>query len=123
MVVTMAGVRMVQVPVDEVVEVIAVRHNLVTAGRAVCVGRVVTAARVRGGAGVWIGAADLDDVFVDVRLVGVMQVPVVQVVDMVAVAYGGVATGRAVDVSMEIVRAVFGHDEDDSREWAAVSRG
>ena len=80
MVVAVCAVRVMQVAVDEVVGVVAVRNGLVTAGRAVDVRDVVAAAGVRRRAGIRVGRAHCDDVLVDVRLVQVVQVAVVQVV-------------------------------------------
>ncbi len=52
MVVAVIAVRMMQVTVDEVVDMVAVRHGLMTATRAVNVtGLVTRAAMLRGAAG------------------------------------------------------------------------
>jgi hypothetical protein len=88
-------VRPVQPPVDEVVDVIAVRNGLVTAVAAV---RVI--ALGRGGVPAGMCLIDRDHVLVDVVLVRVMQVPVVHVVDVIVVANGGVAAVRSMLVSV-----------------------
>lgn len=109
MVVAVGAVRMVQVPVDEVVDVVAVGHGLVAAGGTVDVTGVMSRARVGRRAGPGVGAADLDAALVDVTVVQAMQVPVVQVVDVVAVPDGGVAAVGAVLVRVVVVDAMNGH--------------
>lgn len=98
MVVAVPVVRVMQVPGDEVVDVIAVRDRFVTAPRAVEVALGVTSAGVRGRAGGRIGRPDLEDALVDVPIVTVVEVAIVEVVDVVAVTDGEVAAGGAVDV-------------------------
>ncbi len=86
MIVAVAGVRVVEVTVDEIVDVIAVRHRVVSATWAVgMVGRVGLAG-VRRRACRRIRRVDGDHVFVVVPLVGAVQVTIVQVVDVVAVS-------------------------------------
>ena len=46
-------------PIDEIVDVVAVWHWLVSASRAVYVTRIMSLANVVRGATVWIGIADL----------------------------------------------------------------
>jgi hypothetical protein len=84
MVVAVPVVRMVQVPTNEIVDVIAVGNLLVTAIGAVNVRSFVPAAGVLRSAISGIGRADLEDVLVDVVTVRVMQMRVVQVVEMVS---------------------------------------
>ena len=85
MVIAVPVVRVVQVPADEVVDVVAVRNLLVTAAGLMHVRGLMLAAGVLGCAVGRIGGADLQDVLVDVVAVRVMQMPVVQVVEVVAV--------------------------------------
>jgi hypothetical protein len=102
-------VRVVQVPADQIIEVIAVRDAGVTAPRAVDMGLVVRSALMRGRAGRGVGPAHRDHVLVDVIVVDVVQVAVVQVVDVPLVPDGGVPAPRAVDVRMGLVRLVLIH--------------
>ena len=92
MVVAMVAVRMMQVAVDEIVDVVAVRHRLVPATWPMLMTRLVPGAAMLGRAAVGILRRDLDHVLVDMVAVHVMQVPIVQVVDMIAMPHGGVAT-------------------------------
>ena len=96
MVVAVVAVRVVQVAIDEVVNVVAMRHRFMTAAGAVNVPGFVAAAVVVGRAGVRVGGADGDAVFIDVVAVRVVQVAVVQVVNVAVVLDGGVAAARAV---------------------------
>ena len=97
-VVAVAVVRVMQVAVHEIVNVIAVRHGLVTAAGAVDVSRCVAAAAVVGGAGIGVGGADGDAVFIHMVVVRMVQMAVVQIVDVAVMPDGGVAATRAVPV-------------------------
>lgn len=92
-VVAVAVVPVMQASVDQIVEVIAVRHALVPAS-------VVPALAGDGGAGVRVGRVDGDHVLVVVAIVFGVQVPVVQVVDVSVVQDTGVAAVCAVHVRM-----------------------
>ena len=82
MMVAMTVVGMVQVTLDDVVDVITVRHGLVPAIRSVRVIAPVTRAVVVGRAVGRIVTRHLEGVLVDVTVVRVMQMTVVQVVDV-----------------------------------------
>jgi hypothetical protein len=106
----MLAMRMVQVPADEIVGVIAVRNRFVSAGRAVRVSLIVLATAVRGRALRWIRAIDLDAVLVDMVGVNVMQMPFVQVVAVVAMANGLVTTSGLMNMFVCRVRLVLVHE-------------
>ena len=88
--------RVVQVAINEVVGVVAMRHGFVAATGAVDVSRFVAAAVVVRRAGIRVGGADGDAVFIDVIAVRVVQVAVVQVINVAFVFDGGVTAIRAV---------------------------
>ena len=104
----MVAVRVVQVAIDKVIDVVAMRHRFVAAAGAVDVSGFVAAAGavdvsgfvaaavVVGRAGVRVGGADGDAVFIDVVAMRVVQVAVVQVIDVAVVFDGGVAAASAV---------------------------
>jgi hypothetical protein len=97
-VVAVVAVRVVQVAVDEVVDVVAVGDRFVAAAGAVHVAGLVAAAARGAGvqpSGFLVGVTSRL-VLVDVVTVRVMQVAVVQVVDVVAVPDRGVAAVGAV---------------------------
>ena len=92
-VVIMIAMRVLKAAADQVVNVVAVRHSLVAAGWAVLMRRF---ALIRRRTSRGISVARLDDMLVDMTFVRMVQVPVMQVVDMVAVANGGMPTPWAV---------------------------
>jgi hypothetical protein len=98
-VIAVIAVRMMQMAVDQIVDVIAVRHRFVTAAGAMLVVRRVCAALVRVTAFRVLGV-DFDPVFVDVVAVRVVKVTIVQIVLMLAVLHGDMAAARAVPVRM-----------------------
>jgi hypothetical protein len=75
-------VRVVQVAVNEIVDVVPVWDGLVSAAGAVLVVGLVTAAVMIGSAAGGVYVADLDGVLVDVISVGAVQVAVMQVVEV-----------------------------------------
>jgi len=103
MVVAVVAVGMVQVAVDQVIHVIAVGHRGVAASGSVNMAPRVAAARMSRRASVRIGGVHGDDMLVDVSLVGMVQVPVVKVVDVVAVPDRRVTASGAVRVGMVAV--------------------
>jgi hypothetical protein len=131
-IVAVAAVRMVQVPRDDVVDMIAVRNRLVSASLGVDVSLAVPRARVRGGTGGGVRRPDFERALVDVAFVRVMQVPVVQVVDVASVPDGGVAATGSVNVVVMLVHGVahgflpfdFGTDVTNaaSPAWSSAAR-
>jgi hypothetical protein len=107
-VVAVIAVRVVQSTANEVVGVLAVRDRLVPAVGTVLMGRVV--ARRGLGVVVRVLGVDRDGMLVDVVSVGMVEMPVVQVIDVTAVAYGGVAAVGAMDVVVPGVDVVLAHD-------------
>ncbi len=95
-IVAVVAVRMMQVAVHEVIDMVAVRDRLVAAAGAVDVRGVVAGAR--RGVAVGILRTDLDDVLIDVPVVRMMQMPVVQVINVPVVLHRGVAAASAVRV-------------------------
>ena len=95
-VVAVAAVRMMQVPVHEVIDVVAMRDRFMAATGAVDMRSIVAGA----GRGVAVGIrrADFDDVLIDVPGVRVVQMPVVQVIDVPVMFDRGVAAAGAVFV-------------------------
>jgi hypothetical protein len=88
-IVAVIPVRVMQVSVDQVVDVVSVRHCLVPASRTMQMRAVMPAAPVLGRAPVRIGRRHIDAVLVHVILVHVVHMTVVEVVDVIAMANGG----------------------------------
>ena len=103
-IVTVVAMRMVQVTVDEIVNVITVGYRLVsTPGAMYMIGGVATTG-VRRCACIGIHVADFHHMLLDLAvLTDVMQVAVVEIVDMVAMLDAGVLAVRAVGVIMMLV--------------------
>ena len=95
MIITMVAVRMVQMPIDEVVDVIPVRNGFVSAARSVNVSGIVTTAGMPRSTGFGIGITDRQRVLFNVSTFGlVMKVAIVQIIDVPVVLDCGVtATG------------------------------
>ncbi len=109
-VVAVAGVRVVQVALDEVVDVVAVGDGLVAAVGAVGVLAAVGAARVLRGAVAGVGGLDGDGVLFDAAVLArVVEMAVVQVVGVAVVLDGGVAAAVAVHVVFVLVVVVMAH--------------
>jgi len=75
-------------PVHKIVDVVSVGNAFVLTRRTVNVSLLMAAAVVRWRAGGWMLGADLEHVVVHVVAVYVMEVPVVQIVDVISVLDG-----------------------------------
>jgi hypothetical protein len=96
-VVAVVAVRVMQVAIDQIVDVVAVGDRLMAAaGTVLVIGRVSAALVLVATVG--IAVAHLDRVLVDVDLVRMVQVAVVQIVDVIAVAHGDMTAVRAMAV-------------------------
>lgn len=109
MIIAVPTMGVVEVAVDQVVDVIAVRNCRMTAVGGVHVrGGVAMAGVVRRAAGRvrWV---DRDRAFVDMVVVHHMQMPVVQIVDVAAVLDGEMAAVDTMNMVVGGVRAVGRH--------------
>ncbi len=93
MIITVITVAMVQTPVDQVVQVIAVGNQGMPAA-------IVAALAGYGSAAVGIGGAHCDNMLIVVAFVWMMQMAVVQVIHMLLVLNAQMATMFAVEVGM-----------------------
>jgi hypothetical protein len=94
----MPAVRMMQVAVDQVVDMVAMRYRFVAAAGAVHVVGRMAAADVARGTDRRIRRIDGDHMLIDMVAVEVMQVAIVQVVDVAFVLDRRVATAGTMDV-------------------------
>jgi len=93
--------RMVQPPVHQITDVITMGHGLMPAAGTVHMIRVMPAVRGRNRcAGIRIGVGHFNHMLVDMILVHVVQMPVMQIIDMVPVAHCRMAAARAMDMVM-----------------------
>lgn len=100
---------MVQVAVDEIVDVVPVRHRLMPAVGAVLVAGVVPAALMIGSALGGVRVADFDGVLIDVIPVWPVQMAVMQVVNVTSMHDGGMPAVGAVGVVVSLVYLVRFH--------------
>lgn len=112
MVVAVVAVGMVEAAIDEIIDMVPVRHRLVSATGTVVVSVLVGAGVVRRGAAVGIGGGHVEGVFLDraVRIL-VMEMAVVQVVEVIAVTDRGVPASVAVLVVVIFVK-MGAHDPE-----------
>jgi hypothetical protein len=95
-VITVIAVRMMKVAVDQVVDVITMRYRFVSAARPVDMARIMGAAVMARCTSVRVLCADLKPVLVYMIGMRMMQVPVMQVIDVIAMFDGRVPAVRAV---------------------------
>ena len=89
--VAVRSVRVMEMPGDDMVEVVGVRHGFVTAIRSVLVRGIVSGTGVTAVAVRRILCVRCERMFVDVPFVDVVQVSVVNVIDVVVVTNRGVS--------------------------------
>lgn len=102
----MPVVRVVQVAVHQVIDVVAVWHRFMAAAGAVHVLRTVTGAAVLRRAGGGVDGVDLQLMLLDACGPHVVQMAVVQVINVAIVADGRVAATRPVGVVVLRVKGV-----------------
>lgn len=100
MIVAVIAVRMVQMIANAIIDMVAVRHPLVTAARAMNMTGFVTAAAMVSGTNIRVRSRHLDHMLIDMPFMRVMQMTVMQIVDMPFVTHGLVSTARSVLVRM-----------------------
>jgi hypothetical protein len=113
-VVAVRVVRMVQVAVDEIVDVVPVRHRLMSAAGAVLVVGGVPAALMIGSAPGGVRVADFDGVLIDVIRVRAVQMAVAQVINVTGMHDGGMPAVGAVGVVVALVYLVRFHRSSGS---------
>lgn len=109
MVVAVVAVGVMEMAVHQVVHMIPVRHRRVTAARPVDMALFVPGALVIGSAPVGMLGVHLDDVFIDVPLVGMMEMPIVEIIDVSGVFDGDVAAVGSVLVGVVRVNLAVAH--------------
>lgn len=100
MIVAVVAVRMVKVPGDAIIHVVAVRYRFMAAARAMHVAGLMPTAAVVGGAALRVLARHLDHMLVDMTFVRVMEVAIVQVVGMATMAHRRVSAAGPMLMSM-----------------------
>jgi len=90
-VVAVVTVWKVQVAVDQIIDMVAVRDHVVAAVGAVDVAGVVTCTAMLGSAGGRVGVGDGNDVFVNMVAVREVQVTIMQIINVIIVMDGSMA--------------------------------
>ena len=96
----MVAVRMMQVAINQIVHMVPMRYRFVTTCRPMLVTCIVTGATMLRSALVGIDRGDLDDMFIDMVAMDMMEMPVVQIVDMAVMLDGCMPAIWAVDMRM-----------------------
>ena len=109
MIVAVVTVRVVQVTVDQVVDVIAVRNGFMAAARPVLVALVVSAAVMPGGAVLRVHGIHVQLVLIHMIAVDMVQMPVMQVIRVAVVLDRGVPAAGAVLVVVVRVLGAGAH--------------
>jgi len=104
----MPVVNMMQVAVNQVVGVISMRHLGMAASWTMHVVFWVAAAIMRRRASVWVVLVYADHMFLDVPGMGVMQMPVVQVISMAFVQDGNVSAPDLMHMVVVLMYPVLG---------------
>jgi hypothetical protein len=91
------------VTIDEIIDMVPMGHHGMAATRAVNVASLVPATAMVGRTGCWVLLTDGDHVLVDVIVMGVMEMPIMQVVDMPLVFHREMPTARAVNMVVVFV--------------------
>ncbi len=102
-IVAVFAVRMMEMSIDHVVNMISVGHGFVSAVGTMGVGGFVTLTGVIRGAVRGVAAIDFQRMFVHVTIMRVVKVPGMKVVDVVAMLDGRVSTIGAVGVLVVLV--------------------
>lgn len=102
-VIAMVAVRVMQMAVDQIADVVTMRDRFVSATRAVDMAGFMAAATMLRGAAIRIGFRDSDHMLIYMVAMRMVQVAIMQVVDMAVVTDGGVAAARSVLVVVVLV--------------------
>jgi hypothetical protein len=110
MVVAVAGVGVVQVTLHQVIHVVSMGSGLMATPGLMAVGGDVPGAMMLGRTLHGVPSVLQNDALIHMARVLVVQVPVVEVVHVVTVLDGGVATASGVIVGMPVVGLVAHHE-------------
>lgn len=92
MVIAVSIVGIVQMAINEVACVVTMGNRFMATARSMDVVSIMTSAIMTLGTGIGVHISDLDDMLIHVIPMGMVKVPIVEVVDVVNVLDSGVAT-------------------------------
>jgi hypothetical protein len=102
-IIAVVAVGMMEVAVDQIVDMVSVRHRLMATTRPMDMTLLVPSAFMIRGAGVGILGADTQDMLIDMIAMHMMEMAIVKVVDVTVVLDGCVPTIFAVDVRVVLM--------------------
>ena len=105
MIIAMVAVRMMQMPVHQIIDVVAMGDRLMPTPRSMHMPGLVSGAAVLRRAAIGVLGRHFNHVLVDMVPVRMVQVPVMEKVDMVAMPDGGMTAAGA--VLMRMVRMMW----------------
>jgi len=105
-VVAVVAMRMMQAPIYEIVDVIAMRHGFVAAIRPVPVLRLMAAGVMVRIAAVRIPCAHGDDMLIGTAPLAVLEPAMIEIIDMAFMLHGDVPAAWAMDVRRSLVGTV-----------------
>ncbi|MBA4142462.1 MAG: hypothetical protein H0X43_05510 [Nitrosospira sp.] len=103
MIIAMAVMRVMEMAIDQIIEMVAMRYCFMSAPSSMNMFRGVARAFMPRGTVFRVERRYANHVFIYVTVVRMMQMAIVQVVDMTIVLYAGMATVRAMWMSMIFV--------------------
>lgn len=103
MIIAMIIVWVMKVPIDQVINMVAMRNCLVSTLRPMHMTRRMPRAIVPGGAILWVGRGYANHMFIDMVFMRIMQMAVMQVVDVAIVHDSGVAAFQPMEMIMMFV--------------------
>ena len=92
MVIAVAMVGIVQMTINQIARVVTMGHCFMATARSMDVVSIMTSAVMALGTGIGVHISHLDDMLIHVIPMGMVKMPIVEVVDVVAVLDSGVAT-------------------------------
>lgn len=95
-VIAMVAVLVMKAPCNQIVDMVTMRHGFMAAVRAVDMAMIVANTVLDRTAAIGVVTIHFDDMFINVIAMGMMEVSIMQVVDMVAMLDGHMAAAGAV---------------------------
>lgn len=109
MVITMRAMGEVQMTVDQIVDMVSVRHGLVATVRAVAMAGLMSVAAMGGRASSRVLRGDTEPMFIDMVAVRMVQMAIMQVVDVAVMGDGRMPAVGSVLMGMMLMGRVVVH--------------
>jgi len=109
MVVTMRAMGEVQMAGDQIINMVSVRHRLMSAVRAMAMFGLMPFAAMGGGASRRVLRGDTEPMFIDMVAVRMMKMSVMEIIDMTVMEDGQMPTVRSVLMGVMLMDGVVAH--------------